>query len=98
MDDDPVAAVLKVNLPLLFLYGGSDPWIPVAQSMERLRALSSQIHDIEIRVIANANHELMFPVKETMQEDADTNRNAAPQSATYFILLGSWLSRHFPNP
>jgi len=98
MDDDPVAAVLKAKVPLLFLYGGSDPWVPVAQSMERLKALSSQIHDIEIAVIANANHELMFPVKETMQEDADTNRNAAPQSATYFILLGSWLSRHFPNP
>ena len=97
MDDDPVAAVLKVNLPLLFLYGGSDPWIPVAQSMERLRALSSQTHDIEIRVIANANHELMFPVKETMQVDAGTIRNDAPQSATYFIILGSWLSRRFPN-
>jgi pimeloyl-ACP methyl ester carboxylesterase len=98
MDDDPVAAVLKAKVPLLFLYGGSDPWVPVAQSMERLKALSSQIHDIEIGVIANANHELMFTVKETMQVDAETNRNDAPQSSTYFILLGSWLSRHFPNP
>jgi pimeloyl-ACP methyl ester carboxylesterase len=98
LDDDPVAAVLKAKVPLLFLYGGSDPWVPVAQSMERLKALSSQIHDIEIGVIANANHELMFTVKETMQVDAETNRNDAPQSSTYFILLGSWLSRHFPNP
>ncbi len=30
-------------------------------------------------VIANANHELMFPVKETMQVDAETNRKDAPQ-------------------
>ncbi|HZW93260.1 MAG TPA: alpha/beta fold hydrolase [Candidatus Eremiobacteraceae bacterium] len=97
MDADPVEAVLKAKVPLLFLYGGADPWVPVAQSMERLKALSSQIHDIEIGVIPNANHELMFPVKETMQVDAETNRNDAPQSATYFILLGSWLSRHFPN-
>jgi len=97
MDDDPVAAVLKAKVPLLFLYGGSDPWVPVAQSMQRLKALSGQLHNIESGVIANANHELMFPVKETMQVDADTNRNDAPQSPTYFILLGSWLSRRFPN-
>jgi hypothetical protein len=97
MDDDPVAAVRKAKVPLLFLYGGSDPWVPVAQSMQRLKALSGQQHNIESGVIANANHELMFPVKETMQVDADTNRNNAPQSPTYFILLGSWLSRRFPN-
>jgi dipeptidyl aminopeptidase/acylaminoacyl peptidase len=97
MDDDPVEAVLKVKVPLLFLYGGSDPWVPVAQSMQRLKALSGQLHNIESGVIANANHELMFPAKETMQVDADTNRNDAPQSPTYFILLGSWLSRRFPN-
>jgi len=97
MDDDPVDAVLKAKVPLLFLYGGADPWVPVAQSMRRLQALSGQLHNIESGIIANANHELMFPMKETMQVDADTNRNDAPQSPTYFILLGSWLSRRFPN-
>jgi len=97
MDDDPVAAVLKAKVPLLFLYGGSDPWVPVAQSMHRLKALSGQLPNAESGVIANANHELMFPLKETMQVDAETNRNDAPQSSTYFILLGSWLSRRFPN-
>jgi len=97
MDDDPVAAVLKAKVPLLFLYGGSDPWVPVAQSMQRLKELSGQLHNIESAIITNANHELMFPVKETMQVDADTNRNDAPQSPTYFIILGSWLSRRFPN-
>jgi dipeptidyl aminopeptidase/acylaminoacyl peptidase len=97
MDDDPVAAVLKAKVPLLFLYGGSDPWVPVAQSMHRLKALSGQLPNAESGVIANANHELMFPLKETMQVDAETNRNDAPQSSTYFILLGSWLSRRFSN-
>jgi dipeptidyl aminopeptidase/acylaminoacyl peptidase len=94
MDDDPVAAILKVKVPLLLLYGGSDPWVPVAQSMQRLKALSGQLNNIESWVIADANHELMFPVKETMQMDADTVRNAAPQSTAYFIILGSWLSIH----
>jgi len=98
MDDDPVAAVLKARVPLLFLYGGSDPWVPVAKSMQRLKALSSLVHNIESGVIDNANHELMFPVNETMQVDANTTRNDAPQAPAYFILLGSWLSRHIPKP
>ena len=97
LDDDPVAAVLKSKVPLLFVYGGSDPWVPVGQSMQRLKTLSNQLHNIESVIIANANHELMFPVNETMQVDADTNRNDAPQSPAYFMLLGSWLSRRFPN-
>lgn len=97
MDDDPVAAVLKAKVPLLFLYGGSDPWVPVAESRERLKALSSQRSNIESGIIANANHEMMFPEKETMQVDADTIRNNAPQAPAYFMILGSWLSRRFPN-
>jgi len=97
MDDDPVASVLKTNVPLLFLYGDSDPWVPVAQSIQRLTALSDQLRNIEREVVANANHEMMFPVNETMQEDADTASKYAPQSPAYFILLGSWLSRHVLN-
>ncbi len=97
MDDDPVAAVLKARVPLFFLYGASDPWVPVSQSMERLKSLSSQRSNIESAVIADANHELMFPMKETMQVDANTNRTDAPRSAAYSILLGSWLTRHFLN-
>jgi uncharacterized protein len=97
MDDDPVAAVLKAHVPLLFLYGGSDPWVPVAQSVERLKELSSQRHDVESWIIANASHEMMFPVSETMQQDATTDFNNAPEAPAYFIILGSWLSRLFPN-
>jgi alpha-beta hydrolase superfamily lysophospholipase len=97
MDDDPVAAVSKVKVPLLFLYGGADPWVPVAKSIQRLKELGSQRHNIESGIIANASHEMMFPIKETMQVDNDTNRNDAPQAPAYFMLLGSWLSRHVPK-
>ena len=97
MEDDPVAAVQRAKVPLLFLYGGADPWVPVAQSLERLNGLRGQLHNIEVEVIANANHEMMFPVKETRQVDADTNRNDAPQAPAYFMILASWLSRRFPG-
>jgi len=97
LDDDPVAAVLTANVPLLFLYGGADPWVPVAQSVERLKPLSGQRHNIESRIIAGANHEMMFPVTETMQQDAKTDLNDAPQAPAYFMVLGSWLSRLFQS-
>jgi pimeloyl-ACP methyl ester carboxylesterase len=47
LDDDPIVAVLKVKVPMLFLYGGADPWVPVAKSVERLQSLKSQGHKIE---------------------------------------------------
>ena len=97
LDDDPVAAVLTANVPLLFLYGGADPWVPVAQSVERLKPLSGQRHNIESRIIAGANHEMMFPVTETMQQDAKTDLNDGPQAPAYFMVLGSWLSRLFQS-
>ena len=62
------------------------------------KGVEQPAHNIESQIIANANHELMFPLNETMQVGADTNRNNAPQSPAYFIVLGSWLSRRFPEP
>src|ERR1700730_5352282 len=39
--------------------------------------------------------EMMFPATETMQQDAKTDLNDAPQAPAYFMVLGSWLSRLF---
>jgi pimeloyl-ACP methyl ester carboxylesterase len=89
LDDDPLAAVLRVKVPLLLLYGDSDPWIPVAKSLERVEALARQFPTIEYKVVANATHEMMFPTRDTMSVDP----NAIPQTPAYFMILGSWLSR-----
>ena len=93
LDDDPLAAALKVKVPVLFLYGDSDPWVPVARSVERLRSLSSQHPNVDCAVVADANHEMMFPVNDKMEVDVNATRKAAPQAPTYFMILGSWLSR-----
>jgi hypothetical protein len=94
LDDDPVAAVRKSKVPLLFIYGDSDPWVPVAQSIERLQSLTREQSNIDYAVVARANHEMMFPVNETMQVDQNTIRNDEPQAPAYFMLLESWLCRH----
>ena len=94
MDDDPEAAVLKVKVPLLFIYGDSDPWIPIEESVKRLEALQQTQHNFEYFIVRNADHEMMFPIHETMEVDAKTVRNDEPQAPTYFLMLGSWLTEH----
>jgi dipeptidyl aminopeptidase/acylaminoacyl peptidase len=91
MDDDPILAVHNVRVPLLFIYGGADPWIPVAQTVEQLQALAKQRSNIRYAVIAGASHEMMFREHETMAFDAKTFRENAPQAPSYFMLMASWL-------
>src|SRR5215470_220273 len=71
LDDDPIAAVHHTKVPLLFLYAGSDPWVPVAESLKRLQSLSAKLPNIRYAVVDNANHEMMFPGNETMQVDEE---------------------------
>jgi uncharacterized protein len=92
-DSDPVIAVRRVKVPLLFLYGDSDPWVPVAQSIGLLKSLKEEQNNIEYAVIPDANHEMMPPVNETMQVDKQTIQNDQPQAREYFIFLGYWLGR-----
>jgi pimeloyl-ACP methyl ester carboxylesterase len=97
LDDDPIAAVRRVKVPLLFLYAESDPWVPVAKSVKRLQLLAADSPNIQYAVVDNANHEMMFPVNETMQVDQETTREEAPQAPTYFMVLASWIARRIAN-
>lgn len=93
MDDDPAAAVLKVKVPLLFIYGDTDPWIPVEASVKKLQELQKTRHNFQYFIVRDADHEMMFPVHETMEVDAKTIGTDVPQAPGYFLILGSWLSR-----
>ncbi len=93
MNDDPVAAVRKIKAPLLFLYGGADPWVPVEKSLDQLRILTIEQARISYAIIPDAGHEMMFRTKDTMPFDAKSLSEAVPQAPRYFMILGSWLSR-----
>jgi len=97
LDDDPMAAVQHVKVPLLFLYADSDPWIPVGESVKRLQSLARTLPNIQYRVVGNANHEMMFPGNEMMQVDEETTLKEAPQAPEYFMLLASWITRQVAN-
>jgi len=94
MDEDPSVAVARVKSPMLFIFGGADPWIPVALSVKRLEQMAATKHGMDIRVIAGANHEMELGTKETMAFDKPTMISAAPNASAYFAVLASWLSRH----
>jgi pimeloyl-ACP methyl ester carboxylesterase len=94
MDDDPVVAIERVRAPTLFVYGGNDPWIPVAITITRLQQLAKTRPNVQYAVIAGADHEMMFVKRETMATDQATLQHSAPQAPAYFMLLGSWLTRH----
>jgi pimeloyl-ACP methyl ester carboxylesterase len=91
MDYDPVATLRRLNIPLLFIYGSSDPWVPVEQSVKQLRVLARQQSNIRYVVVPNANHEMMFVEHDTMEFDEKTMKTNAPQAPEYFMLMASWL-------
>ncbi|MGC2698061.1 MAG: alpha/beta hydrolase [Candidatus Angelobacter sp.] len=97
LDDDPMAAARQAKVPLLFLYADSDPWIPVGESVKRLKSLARELPNIQYAVVSNANHEMMFPANEKMQVDQETTRNEVPQAPAYFMIVASWLTRHVAN-
>lgn len=95
MDDNPMTAVQKVKIPMLFILGSSDPWIPVVQTVASLRTVAATHRNITYVVIPNVNHLMMLPPVPERMADAgpDAVKTEMPQSPAYFMVLGSWISR-----
>ncbi len=93
MDDDPLAAVQRVRAPVLFIYGGSDPWIPVATTIERLKVLAKQHSNVEYAIVARADHDMRYVERETMDVSPAALQRDVPGAPAYFMLFSSWLAR-----
>jgi pimeloyl-ACP methyl ester carboxylesterase len=95
MDDDPIVAVERVKIPILFILGAEDPWIPVATTVAHLREVARTHPLLQYVVVPNANHLMMLPPVPERMEDADPKMIASdvPTSPAYFMLLGAWLQR-----
>lgn len=95
MDVNFFAFVEQVKIPMLFILGGEDPWIPVSATVARLRAIAATHPRLEYVVVPNANHLMMTPPAREQMNDADPRQVAVekPDVSGYFTLLGGWLSR-----
>jgi pimeloyl-ACP methyl ester carboxylesterase len=93
MNYDPVAPVRQLKIPLLFIYGGSDPWVPVERSVQQLRLLMHGKGNIHYAVVSNASHEMMFIERDPMAFGEKAMKESAPQAPEYFIVMASWLCR-----
>ncbi len=100
MDDDPMAAVQQIKVPMLFIFGSSDPWIPVAQTVQSLRAIASTHPNITYTVIPDANHLMMRPPDPERMADATPQavKTEVPESPAYFMELGAWIVANSKRP
>lgn len=100
MDIDFFANVERVTIPILFVLGSSDPWIPVAETVTRLHQVAATHPLLQYAVIPAANHLMMTPPVPERMSDADPKEVALekPDSAAYFLVLGSWLTRVAISP
>jgi pimeloyl-ACP methyl ester carboxylesterase len=93
MRHDPLATLDAVKMPALVIYGSADPWVPAKTSIERLRASSARHPNIEVAVVAGADHAMATSVSAADQIDPVLSAKEAPQSTEYFGLLGAWLAK-----
>ncbi|GFE79917.1 hypothetical protein GCM10011487_19170 [Steroidobacter agaridevorans] len=87
---DPLRTLEGVKVPALVIYGAADPVVPVADSVERLRVAHPKF---DLAVIAGADHAMRLSVPPRVQMDPARMHEEAPESAEYFAILASWLTR-----
>lgn len=90
---DPLATLDAVTAPALVIYGSTDPWVPAQTSIARLHATAVRHPNVEIAVIAGADHAMATSVSAADQIDPVLSAKEAPQAAEYFGLLGAWLAK-----
>lgn len=96
MDLDSFAAVLRVNVPMLFILGDSDPWIPVSRTVGLLQTAMKQNSHVRYVIVPNANHLMMTPPLHEQMSDAGPAAIAVerPQAVGYFTILAAWLQQN----
>ena len=93
MRNDPLAVVTAIRKPTLILYGATDPWVPVATSLERLAPVVRSHRNLTLHVIAGADHAMMTSATPRSQVDPVATARQAPEAPEYFGVMIAWLAR-----
>ncbi|KGB58294.1 alpha/beta hydrolase family protein [Sphingopyxis sp. LC363] len=92
IENDPLVNLKAVTVPTLILFGADDAVVPVADSAERLRAVAPQMPNMEVHVIAGADHGMQMSQDLKTSLDPKYDGTERPDSPEYFALLASWLA------
>lgn len=93
---DPLVSLRSIHVPLLVIFGSTDPVVPVQVSVSQLKRIQPKHPKMTVAVIAGADHMMQThtPPKELLDPDLARAGKGAPDSAEYFGLLASWLTNH----
>ena len=92
IENDPLVNLKAVTVPTLILYGADDAVVPVADSAERLQAVAPQMPNVDVHVIAGADHAMQMSEDLKTSLDPKHDGTERPDSPEYFALLASWLA------
>lgn len=90
---DPLASIGAIRAPTLIIYGSSDPWVPAALSMDRLRTFVPSHRNFETVIVGGADHAMMTTATPQQQIDPVFFPQQAPDSSEYFGRLAAWLQK-----
>lgn len=92
IENDPLKNLSAVGVPTLVLYGADDAVVPVAISVDRLRAISGQMPGMTVHSIAGADHAMQMSADRKISLDPGHDGAERPNSPEYLALLASWLA------
>jgi dienelactone hydrolase len=83
MDYDPIATVARVTVPMAFFFAEDDAYVPVEESMARVRA-TARVSDILIQQVPGTDHYM----------ETGASGSGGPTSPVYVQQLLDWLRKH----
>lgn len=92
MANDPLKNLEAVTVPTLIIYGADDAVVPVARSVERLKAVESRVPGMQVHVIPGADHAMQMSTDRKTSLDPRNDGTDRPDSPEYFAKLSSWLA------
>lgn len=91
IEHEPLSTLEKVRVPMLVLYGATDPVVPVTASIRRLAAIAPSHPNLRVAVIAKADHGMELDRNPRDLLDPDQADQSKPNAAEYFAILTRWL-------
>ncbi|KQZ77267.1 hypothetical protein ASE06_02655 [Sphingopyxis sp. Root214] len=92
IENDPLKNLSAVTVPTLVLYGADDAVVPVAVSVERLKAVAAQMPKLTVHSIAGADHAMQMSADQKISLDPKHDGTERPDSSEYMAILAGWLA------